>query len=73
VRQARQIDVIGAEIGRALQEQFADSARSVGAAFGVATTDNVVEFREQGGRRYHYLSKPVRIGRFFGNLGGLDE
>ena len=40
-----QIDMIGPEVRRALQEQFADPARGIGAALGVATPDDVVEFR----------------------------
>ena len=42
-----QIDMIGAEARRALQEKLADTARGIGAALGVATTDDVVEFRDQ--------------------------
>jgi hypothetical protein len=42
-----QIDMIGAEARRTLQEELADTARGIGAALGVATTDNVVEFRDQ--------------------------
>ena len=42
-----QIDMIGAEACRTLQEKLADAARGIGAALGVATTDNVVEFRDQ--------------------------
>ena len=68
-----QIDVIGAEVGGTLQEQFADPARGIGAAFRVATTDNVVKFRDQRGRRCHKPVQTGRIGRFFGNLGGLRE
>ena len=42
-----QIDMIGAEARRALQEKLADAPRGIGAALGVATIDNVVEFRDQ--------------------------
>ena len=42
-----QIDMIGAEARRPLQEKLADTARGIGAALGVATTDDVVEFRDQ--------------------------
>ena len=42
-----QIDVIGAEARRTLQEKLADAARGIGAALGVATTDDFVEFRDQ--------------------------
>ena len=42
-----QIDMIGAEACRPLQEKLADTARGIGAALGVATTDDVVEFRDQ--------------------------
>ena len=52
-----QIDMVGAEARCALQKQFADATRGVGAALGVATTDNVVEFRDQRWRNYH---KPIQ-------------
>ena len=42
-----QIDMIGAEARRTLQKKLADTARGIGAALGVATTDDVVEFRDQ--------------------------
>jgi hypothetical protein len=42
-----QFDMIGTETRRALQEELADATRGIGAALGVATTDNVVEFRDQ--------------------------
>ena len=42
-----QIDMIGAEARRTLQKKLADAARGIGAALGIATTDDVVEFRDQ--------------------------
>jgi hypothetical protein len=42
-----QIDMIGAEACRTLQEEFADTARGISATLRVATTDDVVEFRDQ--------------------------
>jgi hypothetical protein len=37
-----QVDVTGPEIGGALQKQFADPARGIGAAFWIAATDDFV-------------------------------
>ena len=69
-----QIDMIGAEARRALQEQLADAARGIGAALGVATPDDFVEFRDQRWSTVIInLSQTGRIGWFSGNLGGVRE
>jgi hypothetical protein len=65
--------VIGAEIRSTLQEQLADAARGIGAAFGVAASHDFVEFGDQRCRWRHEASQTGDIGRFFGNLGGLRE
>ena len=61
-----QIDMIGAEACRTLQEKLADAARGIGAALGVATTDNVVEFRDQRWRNYHKPIQNLPFWRVFG-------
>ena len=48
-----QIDVIGAEIRSALQEQLADPARGIGAAFGIVASDDFVESGDQRCRWRH--------------------
>ena len=52
-----QLDVIGAEARSPLQKKFADAARGIGAARGVATPDDIVEFRDQRWCSYH---KPIQ-------------
>jgi hypothetical protein len=64
--------VIGAKIGRALQEQLADPARGIGAAFGIAASNDFVESWNQRGRWRHEVFQ-TGVGRFFGNLGSLGE
>ncbi|MBW8854410.1 MAG: hypothetical protein JF604_08805 [Bradyrhizobium sp.] len=54
-----QFDVIGAEARRTLQEKLADAARGIGAALGVATTDDVVEFRDQRWVRFRARSQSL--------------
>ena len=68
-----QIDVIGAESRSALQEQLADTARGIGAAFGIVASNDFVESRDQRGRWRHEAFQTGRIGWFSGNLGGLRE
>ena len=69
-----QIDMIGAEARRTLQEQLADPARGIGAALRVATTDNVVKFRDQRWSTIIInLPKPAELAEFSGNLGSLRE
>ena len=48
-----QIDVIGMEGRGALEKQLADPARGLGTAFGIATSDNFVEFGDQLCRSCH--------------------
>ena len=48
-----QIDVIGPEIRRPLQEQFGDPPRGLGAAFGIAVLDDLVEPGDQRGGDCH--------------------
>ena len=61
-----QIDMIGAETGRTLQEQLADPARGIGAAFGIAASDDFVKPGISAVAGVMKLSKPARIGWFFG-------
>jgi hypothetical protein len=42
-----QVDMIGTEICGPLQEQLGDAARGLGAAFGIAMSDDLVEPRDQ--------------------------
>ena len=69
-----QIDMIGAEIRRALQEQFADPARGIGAALRgrhdltISSSPGISD-----GDCYHKPTQTGRIGRFSGNLGSVRE
>ncbi len=48
-----EIDVVGPEAGRALQEQLAEPPRRIGTTLRVACSDDLVEFGDQRCRRGH--------------------
>ena len=65
-----QIDVIGPEIRRALQEQFGDPPRRLGAALGIAISDDLIEPGDQRcGDCHQNTLKTRHIGGFSGTLG----
>ncbi len=57
----KQVDMVGAKARGALQEQFAEPPRGLGAAFGVAAANDIVEFRDQHGGCRH---EPIQTGHF---------
>src|SRR6202166_4325914 len=70
----KQIDVIGPEIRGPHQEQFSDPAGGLGAAFGIAMSDDLIEPRDQRCRDCHENALKIpRTGGFSGNLGWLRE
>ncbi len=48
-----QIDVIGPQTSSSLQEQLGDPARGLGAAFGIAMSDDLIEPGDQRGSDCH--------------------
>ena len=48
-----QIDVIGPEARSPKQEQFGDPPGRLGAAFGIAMLDDLIELGDQGGSECH--------------------
>ena len=69
-----QVDVIGPQIGRPLQEQLADPARGLGAALGIAMPDDFIEPGDQRGcNRHQTHSNPAHRRVSATNLGGLRE
>ena len=59
-----QVDVIGPQVGRPLQEQLADPARGLGEAFGIAMPDDFIEPGDLGDSdRHEPYSNPGIDGR----------
>jgi hypothetical protein len=56
-----------------LQKKFADAARGIGTARGVATPDNIFKSGDQRRRRYHKPIQNQPFWRFSGNLGKVRE
>src|ERR1700681_3241140 len=70
----KQIEVIGPEIRGPHQEQFSDPAGGLGAALGIAVSDDLIEPRDQRCRDCHENALKIpRTGGFSGNLGWLRE
>ena len=61
-----QIDVIGAKARGPLKKKVADAARGVGTTRRVATSDDIVKFRDQRWRGYH---KPIQNQPFWRAFG----
>jgi hypothetical protein len=68
-----QIDVIGPEARSPKQEQFGDPPARLGAAFGIAMFDDLIELGDQGGSECHQTHSKPPDRRVSGNLGGLHE
>jgi hypothetical protein len=69
----KQLDVIGPEICGAPEEQFGDPARRLGAAPGIAMSDDLIEAGDQRRGDCHQTHSKPPHRQVLGNLGRLGE